>query len=92
MFATSDKIVGSNNDRDDEAVLASTRFENIPFGLLHTGNWQEQARKMPKDLVPDCRGVHDAPARSSPCHLGLEDKKSGLEAPAIKQSLMGCER
>ena len=47
---------------------------------------------MPKDLVLDCRGVDDALARSSSSHLGLEDKKSGLEAPAIKPSLMECGR
>ena len=38
----------------------------------------------------DCRGVYDALARSSSSCLGLKDKKSGLEALALKQSLVEC--
>ena len=38
----------------------------------------------------DCRGVYDALARSSSSCLGLKDKTSGLEALALKQSLVEC--
>ena len=38
----------------------------------------------------DCRGVNDALARSSSSCLGLKDKKSGLEALALKQSPVEC--
>ena len=39
----------------------------------------------------DCRGVYDALARSESSCLGLKGKKSGLEALAIKQSLMNLK-
>ena len=39
-------------------------------------------------MLVDCRGVHDAFARSSSSCLGLKDKKHGLEALALKQSLV----
>ena len=38
----------------------------------------------------DCRGVHDALARPSSSCLGLKHKRSGLEALALKQSLVQC--
>ena len=41
-------------------------------------------------FVVDFRGVYDALARSSSSCLGLKDKKSGLEALALKQSLVEC--
>ena len=53
-------------------------------------NWQFEARQIPAALVVDCRGVYDALARSSSSCLSLEDKKSGLEAFALKQSLVEC--
>ena len=53
-------------------------------------NWQSEARQIPAALVVDCRGVYDALARSSSSCLGLKDKKSGLEALALKQSLVEC--
>ena len=38
----------------------------------------------------DYRGVYEALARSSSSCLGLKDKKSGLGALALKQSLVEC--
>ena len=37
-----------------------------------------------------CRGVYDALARSSSSCLGLKDKKSGLEALALKERPVEC--
>ena len=45
------------------------------------------ARRIPAAVVTDCCGVYDALARSASSSLNLKDKKSGLEALAIKQSL-----
>ena len=42
-------------------------------------------------VVTDCRGVYDALARSSSSCLGLKDTKNGLEALAIKQSLVNLK-
>ena len=62
-------------DGDDEAVYIRL--------------WQSEARQIPAALVVDCRGFYDALARSSPSYLGLKDK-SGVEALALKQSLVEC--
>ena len=70
-------------DGDDEAVY-------IRLCLLDLPNWQSEARQIPAALVLDCRGVHDALAPSSSSCPGLKDKKSGLEALALKQSLIEC--
>ena len=53
-------------------------------------NWQSEARQILAALVVDCRGVSDALARSSSSCLGLKDEKSGLEALALKRSLVEC--
>ena len=56
--------------------------------ICKTGNLTRD--KIPAALVVDCRGVYEALARSSSSCLGLKDKKSGLEALALKQSLVEC--
>ena len=75
-------------DGDDEAVYTRLCLKEVLFGQLDLRNWQSEARQILAALVVDCRGVCDALARSSSCCLGLKDKKSGLEALALKQSLV----
>ena len=53
-------------------------------------NWKSETRQIHAALVVDCRGVYDALAGSSSSCLGLKDKKSGLEALALKQRLVEC--
>ena len=65
-------------------------MKEVLFGKLDSHNWQSETRQIPAALVVDCRGVYDALARSSSSCLGLKDKKSGLEALALKQSLVEC--
>ena len=77
-------------DGDDEAVYIRLCLNAVPFGQLDLQNWQSEARQILAALVVDCRGVYDALARSSSSCLGLEAKKSGLEALALKQVLVEC--
>ena len=72
---------------DDEAVHVRLSLSALLFGDFELKHWQEHVRRMPAALVLDCRGVYDALARSASARLGLADKKSGLEALALKQSL-----
>ena len=78
-------------DGDDEAVYIRLCLKEVLFGQLEVQNWQSEARQIPAAVVVDCRGVCDALARSSSSCLGLKDKKSGLEALALKQSLVDCD-
>ena len=75
---------------DDEAVHVRMCLKEILFGQLDLQNWQCETRRLPAALVVDCRGVYDALPRSSSSCLGLNDKKSGLEALALEQSLVEC--
>ena len=77
-------------DGDDEAVFIRLCLKDVLFGQLDLRNWQSEGRQILPALVVDCRGVYDALARSSSSCLGLKDKKSGLEALALKQSLVEC--
>ena len=77
-------------DGCDEAVHIRLCMKEVLFGQLDLRNWQSEARQIPAVLVVDCRGVYDVLARSSSSCLGLKDKKSGLEALALKKSLVEC--
>ena len=72
-------------DGDDEAVHIWLCWKDVLFGQLDLRNWHTAAGQIPAALVVDCRGVCDALARSSSSCLGLNDKKSGLDALALKQ-------
>ena len=76
----------------DEAVYIRLCLKDVLFGQLDLQNWQPETRQIPAALVVDCRGLHDALARSSSSSLGLKDKKSGLEsgleALALKQEML----
>ena len=65
-------------------------LKEVSFGQLDLQNWQSEARQIPAVVVVDCHSVHDALARSSSSCLCLKDTKSGLEALALKQSLVEC--
>ena len=60
-------------------------------GPIDIRRWPTYARRIPAAVVTDCRGVYDALARSSSSCLGLKNKKSGLEALAIKQNLINLK-
>ena len=73
------KLKQQQTDGDDEAVYIRLCLNEVP-----------EARQISAALVVDCRGVYDALARSSSSCLGLKVKKSGLDALALKQSLVEC--
>ena len=68
-------------------LFRSALYETL-IGPIEIRRWPTYARRIPAAVVTDCRGVYDALARSSSSCLGLKDKKSGLEALTIKQSLV----
>ena len=77
-------------DGHDEAVCIRLCLKEFLFGQLDLQNWQSAARQISALMLVDCRGVHDVLARSSSSCLGLKDKKYGLQALALKQSLVDC--
>lgn len=76
---------------DDEMTYVRLALYETLVGPIDIRRWPTYARRIPAAVVTDCRGVYDALARSSSSCLGLEDKKSGLEALAIKQSLINLK-
>ena len=77
-------------DGDDEAFYTRLCLKEVLFGQLDLRNWQSETRQIPVALLVDCRGVYDALGCFLCSCLGLKDKKSGLEALALKQSLVEC--
>ena len=77
-------------DGGGEAVCKRSCLREVLFGQLDVQNWQSEARQVLAALLVDCRVVYDALARSSSSCLGLKDKKSGLEAFALKHSIFEC--
>ena len=78
-------------DGDDEAVyIRLFLFRSSVFGQLDCKNWQSEARLFFAALGVDCRGLYDALVRSSSSCLCLKDKKSGLEALALKERPVEC--
>jgi len=72
---------------DDEMTYTRLALYETLIGPIEIRSWPEYARRIPAAVVTDCRGVYDALARSASTCLGMKDKKSGLEALAVKQSL-----
>ena len=75
-------------DAERELTYIRRSLWEIFGGATPQKNWQEVAAQMPETLVLDSRGVYDALARSESSCLGLKDKRSGLEALALKRSLV----
>ena len=76
---------------DDEMTYVRLALYETLVGPIDIRIWPTYARRIPAAVVTDCRGVYDALARSSSSCLGLKDKKSGLQALAIKQSLINLK-
>ena len=76
---------------DDEMTYVRLALYETLIGPIEIRRWPEYARRIPAAVVTDCRGVYDALSRSASSCLGLKDKKSGLEALAVKQSLINLK-
>ena len=63
---------------------------DIFFGAHGQEHWTSRVAEIPGAFVIGCRGVYDALGRSARSCLGLEDKKAGLEALALRQHLVRC--
>ena len=88
--STSAAEVQAAADADDEMLYVRLAMYEILRGHYTLSQWGPAASSIPAALVLDCRGVYDALARSESACLGLKDRKSGLEALALKQSLQEC--
>ena len=88
--STAETQAGADDDYEAVYIRLCLCLTEVLFGQLDLQNWQTEARQFLAALVVDCRGVCDAFARSSSSCFGLEHKKSGLEALAIKQSPFAC--
>ena len=74
-------------DADDESLYCRLALSAILFGQFALKDYASAAATIPAAHVIDARCVYDALARSESSTLGLRDKKSGLEALSLKQSV-----
>ena len=58
------------------------------FGRFAIKQWEERVRMIPGALIMDCRGVFDSLSKSESSCLGMKERRTGIEALAIKRSLI----
>ena len=58
------------------------------FGKFSIKQWEERVKMIPGALVMDCRGVFDSLSKSESSCLGMKERRTGIEALAIKRSLL----
>ena len=73
-------------DAEGELTYIRLPFWEIFGGAAPLKKWKDVAGQVPATLVLDSRGAYDVLERSGSSCLGLEDKRSGLEALALKRS------
>ena len=80
--------VQAASEAQEEAEYCRLVVAEVLCGRMQmTKAWAGHARQVPSCLVTDCRGVYDALEKSESSGVGLKDKRAGLEALALRQSM-----
>ena len=74
-------------DAEEEGLYTRLVLAEVVYGNLDLKNWTESARLVPSALVLDCKCLYDALSRSESTALGLADRRSALEAYALKENM-----
>jgi hypothetical protein len=62
-------------------------LSELLFGDIYMKEWAKDCARVPGALVLDCRGVFDALDKSESSALGMRDKRSAIEALALKKGM-----
>ena len=76
----------AGTNAEGELTFICLPFWEIFGGAAPLKKWKDVAGQVPATLVLDSRGAYDALERSGSSCLGLKDRRSGLEALALKRS------
>ena len=83
--------VQAASEAEEESEYVRLVLAEVLFGSFPLRQWPLQCRLIPAVLVLDCRGVYDALAKSESSCLGMRDKRSAIEALALKRSMASTE-
>ncbi|CAK0860929.1 unnamed protein product, partial [Prorocentrum cordatum] len=75
------------SEAQEELEFCRLLLSEILLGPAPLKQWTSSCAKIPGALVLDCRGVFDALDRSESSALGMKDKRSALEALALKRGM-----
>ena len=75
----------------DELDFCRLAWREIESGGLDLRNYPAFVRQVPATLVSDCRSFYDAINAYESSNLGVKDKRSSIEALAIKQTVVETE-
>ena len=79
--------VQAASEAQEELEFCRLLLSEILMGPAPLNQWTSSCAKIPGALVLDCRGVFDALDRSESSALGMKDKRSALEALALKRGM-----
>ncbi|CAK0841212.1 unnamed protein product [Prorocentrum cordatum] len=79
--------VQAASEAQEELEFCRLLLSEILLGPAPLKQWTSSCAKIPGALVLDCRGVFDALDRSESSALGMKDKRSALEALALKSGM-----
>ncbi|CAK0814932.1 unnamed protein product, partial [Prorocentrum cordatum] len=79
--------VQAASEAQEELEFCRLLLSEILLGPAPLKQWTSSCAKIPGALVLDCRGVFDALDRSESSALGMKDKRSALEALALKRGM-----
>jgi hypothetical protein len=85
--SSSDVEVQGASTGEEEGEYVRHVLSELRFGSMSLSQWQRASARVTGGLVIDCRCVYDGLARSETSGLDLSDKRSALEALALKRSM-----
>ena len=75
----------------EESEFTRLVLADALFGGICLKRWTDDVLKVPGALILDAKCVFDALARSESSALGMSDKRSALEALALKKAMMATQ-
>ncbi|CAK0907562.1 unnamed protein product [Prorocentrum cordatum] len=79
--------VQAASEAQEELEFCRLVLSELLLGPTPLKQWAAGCAKIPGALVLDCRGVFDALDKSESSALGMKDKRSALEALALKRGM-----
>jgi hypothetical protein len=87
-ISSSSAEVQAASEAQEEGEYSRLVLSELMYGKLEEiKDWASRVAQVPGCLIMDCRGVFDALSKSESAGLGMKDKRAGLEALGLRQSM-----
>ena len=80
------------SDCEGELLYCRMAYLEMQKGHVSLENPNEVVKEIPADLITDSNALYDSLMKNESACLGLEERRSGIEGLALKESLSlsGC--